>query len=529
MSILSFFTSLFFGIWITRNILFWISLWQTKEYRFDRMWAHIKDTEQGRGLFLSPLLLLKLLGIFAYGFVIYENSLLLSYQVLIGLLFLYQAKDVFLEVRSHTLKRPVFTPKAFVIFLLSIIVASVFFFLPFLEESLWFLILDRIVPIFVALFIFFFSFPTELYRDFQIGKAEEKIRRNKKLLTIGITGSYGKSSTKEYVAQILRKKFRVLKTKGTNNTAIGVANTILAGLQQATEIFVVEMGAYKRGEIAQICRIVHPKIGILTAVNKQHVSLFGSLENTIATKYELIDSLPNNGLAIFNGNNINTDNLYLKTDKRKVLYVCEKSVKNAQIVATNVQVKKTSVSFTIVYRKKKIRLQAPVIGSHTVENILPAIYLGLYLHMKDEEIRDAVSSFTPPQHTMTRHELGGVSLIDDTFNANPQSVLAALLYMSIYTEKKILVMQPMIELGKDAHLEHKRIGKAVADVCDYLLLTNNNYRKDILEGIKKGEKKCHVYIGSALEIIKFIESHTKKGDVVVFEGKEAGLPLEKIL
>lgn len=529
MSFILFLTKLFFIIWAIRNILFWISLWQIKEYRFDRMRVHARDTEQGRNLFLSPLLFAKLFAIFGYGFVIYQNSLLLSYQVFVGLLFLYQVKDVFLEVKNRTFKRPVFTPKAFVIFLLTTIIVSVFFFLPLLEDSLWLLVLDRIVPVFIAVFIFFFSFPTELYRDFQIGKATDKIHKNKKVLVIGITGSYGKSSTKEYVAQVLRKKYRVLKTKGTNNTAIGVANTVLSGLQTTTEIFVVEMGAYKKGEIAQICQIVHPKIGILTAVNEQHVSLFGSLKKTIETKYELIECLPKNGLAIFNANNQNTYDLYKKTDIKKALYACGDVEKNAQIVATNIQVKKTSVAFTIEYRRRKMRLQAPVIGGHAVENILPAIYLGFYLHMKKEEIKDAVESFTPPEHTMTRHEIAGVSLIDDTFNANPQSILAALSYMNVYSGRKILVMQPMIELGKDAKKEHERIGKAIADTCDYLLLTNKNHHKDILEGIKKGEKKCHVYFGNASEVIKFIGSHTKKGDVVVFEGKEAGISFGKML
>ncbi len=529
MNIILFLSETFFLLWVIRNILFWVMLWQVKEYRFDRMFVHLKETEQGRDLIFSPLLWVKIIGIFAFGIVIYNNSLLPFYQLFVGCLFLFQGIEVVQEIRNRTLKRPVFTIKTIIITFLTLAVLLLLFSFPLLEQSVWILVIDRLVPFFIGLFVFLFSFPTEMYRDLLIGKATEKMKLQKKVLVIGITGSYGKSSTKEYVAQILKKKFRLLKTKGTNNTAIGVANTIIAGLQSNTEIFVVEMGAYKKGEIAEICRIVSPKIGILTAVNEQHASLFGSLEKTLATKYELIDALPKNGLALFNGNNQNAFVLYQKTKKKKVLYRSGDFSLKANIYGTNVRVEKTLVTFSVVYRRKKIRLKAPIIGGHNVENILPAIYLAFYLGMKEQEVKDAVLSLVPPQHTMARYDHGGISFIDDTFNANPQAVLAALEYMKVYTGKKIFVLQPMIELGKQATDEHRSIGTAIGNVCDYLLVTNKNYHSALLEGVKKGKKKCVVYTGNVWQIMQFLNSHAKRGDVVVFEGKEAGQTLGKIL
>lgn len=529
MNIILFFTEVFFLLWFLRNVLFWMALWQIKEYRMDRMFVHITETDQGKKLFFSPLLLCKLLGIFSFGVVIYDSRLLLSYQVFIGIIFFLQALLTLQEIKKRTLKRPVFTIKASVIVFLTIAIVYFFFSFPLLEESLWILMIDRLSPFLIIFFVFLFSFPTELYRDFQVGRAAQKLRLHRKLLVIGITGSYGKSSTKEYLAQILKKKFRVLKTKGTNNTPIGVANTVLSGLQSKTEIFIVEMGAYKRGEIAEICRIVRPKIGILTAVNQQHVSLFGGLDNTSSAKFELIESLPKKGLAIFNGNNQNAYNLYQKTQRNKILYLCGTPSQKADILGVNVKAEKTYSTFDVLLRRKKIRFKAPIIGGHNVENILPGIYLAFRLGMKEDEVRDAISSLTPPLHTMARHEVGGISFIDDTFNANPQAVMAALAYMKIYTGKKIMVLQPLIELGKDSFFQHQRIGKAIGDVCDYLLLTNKNYQKAILDGVKKGKKKCSVYTGSTLEIVQFLHKHTKKRDVIVFEGKEAGQPFTKIL
>ncbi|MBI2430689.1 MAG: hypothetical protein HYV39_01590 [Candidatus Levybacteria bacterium] len=529
MNIILFFADIFFLLWLFRNALFWIALWQTKEYRLDRISAHIKETEQGRSLFLSPLLFIKLLGILAFGIVIYNNVLLLPYQIFVGGIFFLQTIFLVQEIQKRIVKRPSFTIKSSVIFVLTIVVIYFFFYFPLVEKSVWLLLVDRLIPFFIAFFVFLFSFPTEMYRDFQIGRALQKIRLNRKMLVIGITGSYGKSSTKEFVSQILKKKFRLLKTKGTNNTPIGIARTINLGLQQNTEIFVVEMGAYKEGEIADICRIVRPQIGVLTAVNKQHVSLFGSLEKTLAAKYELIESLPKNGLAIFNGNNQNAYSLYQKTNKKKILYLCGTQKQKADIIASHICMEKTHVTFEVYLQRKKIRFKAPVIGGYNVENILPGIYLAFHLGMKVDQIKEAVSSLALPPHTMTRYEVGGISFIDDTFNANPQAVLSALEYMKIYPRKKILVLQPLIELGEYGDNEHRLIGKAIGDVCDYLLLTNKNYHNAILNGIKRGRKKCVVYIGSVQEIVWFLNKNTKRGDVVVFEGKEAGGALGKIL
>lgn len=528
MSILSFFTSIFFGIWAVRSILFWVSLWQVKEYRFDRMFVHIRETEQGKKLFFSPLLIFKIVALVFFTYVIIHPLTLVYYQIGIAVLFLYQAFVVFQEIKLHRLKRPKPTVKALAIILLSFCILLLFFWVPLVERAVWLLLIDRVLPFVVAIFVYFFSFPTEMQRDFKIGRAIEKLREHKKLLVIGITGSYGKSSTKEFTAQILRKKFRVVKTKGTNNTPIGIANAIHSSLQSKTEIFVVEMGAYKKGEIAQLCRIVHPKIGILTSVNEQHVSLFGNLEKTMETKYELIESLPKNGLALFNGNNENARILYTKTAMRKVLYTSDISLHGA-ILATNIIVDKRFVVFDVVIGRKKFTCKAFVTGKQAIENMLPGIYIAWYLGMTNEEIVDAVSTLSTPDQTMTYHEVGGVSIIDDAFNANPDAVLAVLDYMCLYNGKKILILQPMIELGKQGKAEHERIGKSIGDVCDILILTNNNHMSALETGLRQGKKKCSVFVGTPSVIAQYVTTRTKKGDVVVFEGKEAAMPLEKIL
>lgn len=526
-------SSLFF-IWTPRNIFFWVSLWQLKEYRFDRIIAHLRETKQGNNLLFSPLLAIKFIGVLSFIFVIFRHEFLPIYQVAVTAIFFYHAVVVVYEALSRLTKRPKITIKAIGIVFVSLAVVIAIYAVPLIDNFFWLLVIDRLIPVIIALIILALSFPTELVQGIIIEGAIKKLRKHKKLLVIGVTGSYGKSSTKEFLAQILSEKFIVLKTKGTNNTPIGIARAILSGLHKGTEIFVVEMGAYKIGEIAEICQIVHPTIGIITAVNDQHLSLFGSIQNTMKAKYELIESLPNDGLSLFNGNNENAYKLYEKTDKKKKLYLSDG--KYAQygnlkqmIIGKNIIVKQDGIEFDVMVDRGNFHLNAPLLGAHNIENILPAIYIAKKLGMKENEIKKAVQTLKNPPKTMTLlKRVNGVKVIDDTFNANPQAVMAAIEYIKIYKKKKILVLQPMIELGKNAKLEHYELGKEISTVCDYLFLTNKNFYGDIIKGIKSEDGKCTILLSNT-ETASYLRKITERGDIVIFEGKEAEVVLKKFI
>lgn len=533
MNIIYLVTVVFFLAWAFRNLLFWVHLWQLKEYRIDRILAHLGETKQGRDLFRSPIVLLKWGALLLYGgTILYEIPYFIFPFVIFGI-YLFETFIVCKEYFSHFLKRPIFTMKALFIVIFVALTTVALLFLPLVADRfLWFLLLDMFIPVTITIIVLSLSYPTEFYRDIQIEKAVQKLRKHKKIIVIGVTGSYGKSSTKDYIAQILEKKFNVLKTKGTNNTPIGIANTILMGLRENTEVFVVEMGAYKRGEIKEMCEMVNPSIGVLTAVSPQHMSLFGSLENTMEAKYELIESLPKDGVALFNGNNKNARKLSVKPKIKKVLYGTlqgENSKIKNDISAKNIIVHKDFISFDVVIGDKTMRLTTPLIGGHNVENILPGIYLANYLGMKENTIKNTVAHLTSIPNTMIRHEVKGIAYIDDTFNASPDAVLAAVEYMKAYKGRKILILQPMIELGKDAKKEHRRVGEEIGKICDYVFLTNKNFYNVIVEGINTSKYSCKVAVSASQDIAAFITKTARKGDIIVFEGKEASISLNKIL
>jgi UDP-N-acetylmuramoyl-tripeptide--D-alanyl-D-alanine ligase len=523
-----------FLIWIIRNIIYWVYLWQVKEYRFQRVYVHLIETVQGRQLFFSPLSLLKWLGIVFYIATIIQDSYLDWFHLYITGLYALQAFLVFKELLFNQLKRPEFTPKALSLILTSLLLVLAIFSVPILDKYFWLLFIDRIGVLIVAFFVFIHSFPTELYYDTQINAAQKKIERHKDLMIIGITGSYGKSSTKEFLFQLLSKKFSVIKTRGNHHTIEVIASVIAQRLKQKTQILIAEMGTYGRGEIAQMRHIIKPNIAILTGINDQHLSLFRTLDESIAEKYELIETLPKKGLALFNANDDRVVGLAKKTKIQKVLYGYdlpdqEEQGPNRAISATDIRVDRESVSFTVRMKKHSFMLKAPLLGSYNIANLLPAIYIADYFGMTQQEIRRAVASLIPLPNTMTRHTTdSGIVLIDDTFNSNPESIKAAIDYLKIYRKKRFLVFQPMIELGHNAKEHHIALGKNISDICEYLLVTNHNFLKEIEKGIQEKNGSCTVIVGSDKKLTRYLQSHARRGDVILFEGNEAKIVLDSI-
>jgi UDP-N-acetylmuramoyl-tripeptide--D-alanyl-D-alanine ligase len=255
------------------------------------------------------------------------------------------------------------------------------------------------------------------------------------------------------------------------------------------------------------------------------------MDNILATEEELLHALPKKGLALLNANNPYVQKLLKKTKKNVLLYgtTVTKKGKANSIIAKNVHVERNGISFTVEFHKKLFHLHTPLLGGHHVENILPAVYLAHYLGMKERDITNAVLSLTPLPKTMKKFTTQeGVILIDDSFNASPESVVAAATYLTTYSHKKIFVLMPLIELGKKAKEYHYHIGEVLAS-NDYLFLTNKNFYKDIRQGIHKKNGKCKVYVMTPDKISQRISEITKKGDVVLFEGKEAGNVLTKLL
>ena len=279
------FAIIFWAVIFAKKLLFWTYLWQLKEYHIGRFIDHFR-TYKGKRLILNWWLLLKVLILFG----IYFSAELIWTEVKINLVYLavfvfFLEGALFLKsVHQGIYKRPIITRKTAVILTtgvsLGVLVIFSLFILEFSLTKFVFplLFLDALAMIFFSALVLAYQPLAVILRNRLIKAAKRTRTSCKKLLVIGVTGSYGKTSTKEYLAAILSEKFNVLKTREHQNSEVGISECILNELNDRHEIFVVEMGAYNRGGIKLLCDIVQPKIGVLTGINEQHMATFGSLK-----------------------------------------------------------------------------------------------------------------------------------------------------------------------------------------------------------------------------------------------------------
>jgi UDP-N-acetylmuramoyl-tripeptide--D-alanyl-D-alanine ligase len=524
-NILSIIILLAFVVRTIRNTLYYLFLWQNKEYRLDRMLIHFK-TKLGRKLLFGPFSLVKLFLVFTFSFAALTEQTLISNASIwtFGFVILLEAYKNIREIYFRSLPLPEFSLKIALIFFITIFLQLIFVATSSYRPALDYLpYLDKSLGLMVAFQIALFSIPARTVSALTQVLARDKISGLGNLKVIGITGSYGKTSTKEFVAQLLSAKFNVAKTPANNNTAIGIAKTILRRLDKKTDYFVMEAAAYKRGEIKEITTMVRNRlqIAVITGINAQHLDLFGKIENIKSAKYELVQNMNKDGLAIFNANNIGARKLSERAKKEGYRIALFGNGKSATAYAANIKQAPKTLSFDMHIKDKKARVTAHLIGKHNIENILLAALVASEAKVPFSKITRKIKELKAPKQTMVYKESGETILIDDSYNANPNGVEAALDYLKIYECPKILVLRPLIELGAESDNVHERIGTLSAKICDAVILTNDNYYKSFMRGVRKANNNLKVIISNGAYAKNFVDENYKGKKVILFEGREA--------
>jgi UDP-N-acetylmuramoyl-tripeptide--D-alanyl-D-alanine ligase len=310
-----------------------------------------------------------------------------------------------------------------------------------------------------------------------------------KPLVIGITGSYGKTSTKYLLEHLLANHRSVLKTPLSYNTLMGVCRVINENLQADCEAFIAEMGAYRRGDIKELCDLVHPTIGILTAIGPQHLERFKTIENVQATKYELIEALPSSGLAIFNNDDPRCRALADRTTHLRVMrYGVDTDGQSLDLWAENIAMGPEGLSFTLVGKDgRRINVRTVLLGRHNVLNILGASCAALAIGLPLEELAQAIRDLPAVPHRLQLMDNGaGVIVIDDSYNANPTGAMEALEVLGGFTTgQRILVTPGMVELGPLEVQLNEELGAKAADVCDYVVLVGVERTKPLVRGLQR--------------------------------------------
>ena len=356
-----------------------------------------------------------------------------------------------------------------------------------------------------------------LIRRYYLRLAVNKLS-NSNVIKIGITGSYGKTSVKEILKTILSQKYRVLATPASFNTPLGIAKTVKF-LDSTHDVFIAEMGARAKGDIKELANMVRPAYGVITGVNNQHLETFGSIENTIQTKYELFENLADGGVGIFSADDENSLALYERFGGEK--YIAGIASNDGLVTATEIKTDVKGMEFTLnVKGEEPIRCSTVLLGTHSVKNICLAAAVAYKLGMTPMEIALGINRIQSIGHRLELMPNNkNIVIIDDSYNSNEAGTVAAMEVLDTFKGRKIVLTPGLVELGKAENLANFNLGKILAAHADIVIVVGKHNAEMLINGLKEG--------GMPRENIKFAKSLNKgnallneiveEGDVVLFE------------
>jgi UDP-N-acetylmuramoyl-tripeptide--D-alanyl-D-alanine ligase len=340
-------------------------------------------------------------------------------------------------------------------------------------------------------------------------------------LTIGITGSFGKTTTKACVAEVAELRGPAYATPASYNTYLGVVRAINEGLTAKHRAFIAEMGAYRLGDVKELCDLVRPRIGVLTAIGPAHLERFGSLDAIEQAKGELAEELPPDGAYVTNAD----DERCLRTTERTqatVILFSAAGAASADVTAHDIEMAEGTTRFTLRHGAEEVIVRSKLLGRHNVANLLAAAAVGIGMDLPLDAIGRALARVTPPAHRLAPilNRQAGIVVIDDAYNSNPVGAAAALEVLASHeAERRLLVTPGMVELGEREAEENERFGAQAAKVCDLVVLVGEERSKPILAGLSAAsfpDSQVHV-VANTSEAQALLARTTRRGDVVLFE------------
>ena len=325
--------------------------------------------------------------------------------------------------------------------------------------------------------------------------AQKKLAARPDIIKIGITGSYGKTSVKFILGTILQEKYQTLITPSSFNTPMGVTKIIRERLTPATQVFVAEMGARHVGDIKELCRLVHPRYGVLTSVGPQHLDTFHTLERIKNTKYELMDAVPADGCCFFPDDGAICRELYDRTEKEKRL-CCLHYSPDADVWATDVTVSPMGSRFVLHTSAEEIACETRLLGEHNIQNILLAATVALHLGLTMRQVARGISKLQPVEHRLQLIPSPGITIIDDAFNSNPKGAEAAVKVLGAFQARRIIITPGMVELGGQEAAFNREFGRKICGNADIAMLVGRNTRSRLPKGCSQRASRREICTSS---------------------------------
>lgn len=479
-----------------------LNLLQQSHYHFSSFKKSIKYFYFGSwNNFLWPLILMI--------FFLDKYYIQIIYVIYLGIL-LYFKHQVKVTIKLK------FTPRIqrlwFVILVVNILVGSALLYLiklPELISALGILLLILPFLIFVSSLI---TFPIEsliaMYYHF---KAKKKLSRYQTTI-IGITGSYGKTSTKNILYSLLREDYQVLATEKSYNTMNGVSKNINNLLDKSHQLMIVEMGATRCKDITKLVKLTQPKYGIVTGVGPQHLESFKSLENIVSEKMKLIDSLPKAGIGLINGDDSLIQNYNIKSQCRIVKYGLDKK---CDYWAHDIKKSKQGLEFKISYQEREVMVKTKLLGKHNILNILASFALAKELGVKESDLVYQVMLLEPVKNRLSIEVKDGFTIIDDAFNSNSIGFRNALEVLNYYPSPRIIITPGIVEAGEKEEEINYQLSKIIAKVCDFVILVKTKGSIHILKGLEEINYSNVIIVDSFQKGIKLMKERYQNGTVLI--------------
>lgn len=374
-----------------------------------------------------------------------------------------------------------FTPRVIRMFVCEAILFAILLFAGGISEKhlIFKVSIANILSIVFAMIANFINKPIELaIKEHYINDAKRILKSMPNLIVIGITGSYGKTSVKNFLYKTLSSQYEVLITPKNYNTPMGVVKTIRENLKPIHQIFICEMGATHVGDIKEICDIVNPKYGIITSVGPQHLESFKSIDNVLKTKFELQEAVAKNDGFMF----LNYNNEYIKNKKINSKYFSY-GIDDPSLDYNGFNIKSTSsgISFDVAKDKENAHFETSIIGKHNVINLVGAIACANFLGVPYKKMIPKIRELKPVAHRLELINRGNITIIDDSYNSNPVSSKSAIDTLLEFEGTHIIVTPGLIELGSNEDKYNFELGKYAAK-CDYIYLVGEKHSKPIYDG-----------------------------------------------
>ena len=451
-----------------------------------------------------------------------ERSLLQTILILASSVIIF-FWDFLKERRQIYIKPLIYTARVkrqtVVFYVLSaIIMLLIYLFLPF---HLWFLYFVglRALPWISIVLVHWLTLPIEWgIKRYYLGQAKGILKKYPKLIKIGITGSYGKTSSKNILQNILSEQYYTLMTPASFNTPMGITITIRTLLKPIHEVFIAEMGADKVGEINYLTKFVKPKYGVVTSVGPQHLNTFKSIKNIITEKMKMIENLPIDGVGF-----VNLDNEYIRAyNIRNTCKIVTFGIKEEDVDyrAVEIEYGPYGSTFKLVTREKEVyEFQTRLLGEHNVMNILSAIAVSREMGIPWKQLQYAVRNVNFIEHRLELKRINGFSFIDNGFNSNPAGAKMSLDVLERMPGKRYVITPGMIDLGEQQQAANFEFGKYMLGKVDWVLLIGAIQSGEIRKGLEEAgfNMKRVITFKTVMEAFTYVYQNASVEDTILIE------------